>query len=122
VAKAPNEPATYFMNSVSSRSFLSYTILCLLVITPYFWCDSLFMMAFLFLLKKKSEGGISSSEMGVRSLTKIISELGFPRLDCRGVNDVMGVPISVDYCCSVVFEVPAGVDGVEGGISGPCFM
>ena len=79
------------------------------------------MMAFLFLLKKKSEGGISSGEMGVRPSTKKISELGFPRLNCRGVNDVMGVPISIDCFYSVVFEVPAGVVGDEGGIVCPCF-
>lgn len=78
-------------------------------------------MAFRFLLKKKSEGGISLGEMGVRSSTKTISELGFPKLDCRGVNNVMGVAISVDYCCSVVFEVPAGVVGDEGGSFCPCF-
>ena len=78
-------------------------------------------MAFRFLLKKKFEGGISSSEMGVRSSTKTISELGFLRLNCRGVNDVMGVPISVYCCCSVVFEVPTGVVGDEGGTVCPCF-
>jgi hypothetical protein len=96
VEKAPNEPVTYFVNSGSSRLFPSYTILCLLVITPYFWCDSLFTMAFYFLLKKKFEGGISSGDMGVRSSTNTILELGFPRLNCRGVNDLMGVPIFVD--------------------------
>jgi hypothetical protein len=78
-------------------------------------------MAFLFLLKKKSEGGISSGEMGVRSSTKTTSELRFLKLDCRGVNDVMGVPISVDFCCSVVFEVPVGVVCDEGGTFCPCF-
>jgi hypothetical protein len=54
------------------------------------------MMAFCFLLKKKFEGGISSGEMGVRSSTKTILELGFLRLNCRGINDVIGVPIFVD--------------------------
>jgi hypothetical protein len=76
-------------------------------------------MALHFLLKKKSEGGISSGEIGVRSLTKMISELGFPKLDCRGVNDVIGVPISVDCCFSTVLA--AGVAGVEGDASCPCF-
>jgi hypothetical protein len=57
--------------------------------------------------------------MGVRSFMKTISGLGVPKLDCRGVNDVMGVPIFVDCCCSVVFEVPAGVVGDEGGILSP---
>jgi hypothetical protein len=78
-------------------------------------------MAFCFLLKNKSEGGISSSEMGVRSPTKTISELGFPKVVCRGVSDVMGVAISVDWCCYDVFEVTTGVVGVEGGTSCPWF-
>jgi hypothetical protein len=72
-----------------------------------------------FLLKKKSEGGISSDEIGVRSLTRMISELGFMKLDCRGVNDVIGVLISVDCYCSVVLV--AGVVGVEGDASCPFF-
>jgi hypothetical protein len=54
-------------------------------------------MAFHFLINKKSKGGISSAKMGVRSLTKKNLELGFLKLDCRGVRDVMGVEISVDY-------------------------
>jgi hypothetical protein len=78
-------------------------------------------MAFLFLLKKKSEGGISLSEMGVRSLTKIILEVGFPKLDCRGVSDVMGEAISVECCYSMVFEMLAGVVGDEGCAISPCF-
>ena len=78
-------------------------------------------MAFHFLLKKKSEGGISSGEMGVRSSTKTISKLGFLKMDCKGVINVIGVAISVDYCCSVVFEVPAEVVGDEGGSFCPCF-
>jgi hypothetical protein len=53
-------------------------------------------MAFHFLLKKKSEGGISSGNIGVRSPTKVSSELGFPKLVCKGVNDVIGEPISVE--------------------------
>jgi hypothetical protein len=51
------------------------------------------MMDFHFLLKKKSEGGISLGKMGLRSPTKTILELGFPKLVCRGVSDVMGVAI-----------------------------
>jgi hypothetical protein len=78
-------------------------------------------MAFHFLLKKKSEGGISSGDMGVRSFTKTILGLGVLNLDCKGVNDVMGVPISIDYYCSVVFEVSTGVVGDEGGAFCPCF-
>ena len=78
------------------------------------------MMALCFLLKKKF-GGISSDEIGVRSSTKTISELGFLRMNYRGVNDVMGVPISIDYFFFVVFEVPVGVVGDEGGTVFPCF-
>jgi hypothetical protein len=44
-----------------------------------------------------------------------------PKLDCRGVSDVMGEPISIDCCCSVVFEVPTGVVGDEGDTVCPCF-
>ena len=78
-------------------------------------------MDFCFLLKKKSKGGISSGNMGVRSPTKTISELGFTKVVCRGVNDVMGVAISVDWFYYDVFEVTIGVVGVEGGTSCPCF-
>jgi hypothetical protein len=42
-------------------------------------------------------------------------------MNCRGVNDVMGVPISIYYCFSVVFEVPSRVVGDEGGTVCPCF-
>jgi hypothetical protein len=55
-------------------------------------------MALLFLLKNKSEGGISSGEIGVRSLIKMTLELGFPKLYCKGVNEVIGEPISIDGC------------------------
>ena len=53
-------------------------------------------MSLLFLLKKKSEGVISLAEIEVRSSINMTSELGFPRLDYKGVNDIMGLPISVD--------------------------
>jgi hypothetical protein len=66
-----------------------------------------------FLAKKKSEGGISSGKIGVRSPTKVSSELGFLKLVCRGVNDAMGEAISVECCCPVVFGVPTEVVGVE---------
>jgi hypothetical protein len=70
-------------------------------------------MDFHFLLKRKYKGGISSGNMGVRSPTKVILELGFPKLVCRGVNDVLGEEISVECCCPVVLGVPVGVNGVE---------
>jgi len=44
-------------------------------------------------------------------------ELGFSKLDCKGVNEVIGAPISVDGCCSAVLI--AGMAGVEGGASYP---
>jgi hypothetical protein len=65
------------------------------------------------LLKKKFEGGISSGKIGVRSPTKVSSELGFPKLVCKGVNDVIGEIIYVEGSCPVVFGVPVGVAGVE---------
>jgi len=34
--------------------------------------------------------------MGVRSPTKKISELGFLKIDYRGINDIMGLEIFVD--------------------------
>jgi hypothetical protein len=74
-------------------------------------------MALHFLLKNKSEGGITLDNIGVRSLTKMISKLGFLKLYCRGVNDVIGVLIFVDCCCSIVLAV--GVVGVEGYASCP---
>jgi hypothetical protein len=77
-------------------------------------------MAPLFLLKKMSEGGISSDEIGVRSSIKMTSELGFLQLDCKGVNEIMGLPISVDVCCSAISVT--SFYGVEGDISCPCFM
>jgi len=91
----------------------SFTSLFLLVITPSLWWDSLFTIGFCFLLKNKSEGGISSRKIGVSSPTKVTPELGFPKLVCRGVNVVMGEAISVECCCTIVFGVPAEVVGVE---------
>jgi hypothetical protein len=70
------------------------------------------MMVFHLLLKKKSEGGISSGKMGVISPTKVISKLGFSKLVCRGVNDAMEEEIMVECCCPIVFGVLAGVAGV----------
>jgi hypothetical protein len=76
-------------------------------------------MALLFLLKKKSEGGISSAEIRVRSSIKMTSELGFLRLDCNSVNEIMGLPISVDSCFSVVLVT--GLSGVDDDVSCPHF-
>jgi hypothetical protein len=75
------------------------------------------MMSLYFFLKKNSQGGISSGEIGVRSPIKMTSELGFLKLDCNGVNEVIGVLISVDGCFSVVFATD--VVGVEQDVSFP---
>ena len=76
-------------------------------------------MALHFLLKKKYEGGISLENIGVRSPTKMTSKLVFPKLDYIGVNEVIRVSIFVDGCCSTILV--AGVVGVEGAASFPCF-
>jgi hypothetical protein len=65
------------------------------------------------LLKKKFEGGISSRNIGVRSPTKPSSGLGFPKLVCKGVNDVIGEIIDVDCSYPIIFGVPEEVAGVE---------
>jgi hypothetical protein len=46
-------------------------------------------------------------------------ELGFLKLDYRSVNEVIGVPIFVDNCCSPVLAVV--VVGVETYAFFPCF-
>jgi hypothetical protein len=76
-------------------------------------------MALRFLLKKNSKGGISSGEIGVRSPIKMTSELGFPKLYCKGVNEIIGEPISLDSCFLALLA--AEVDGVEIFVSCPCF-
>ena len=64
-------------------------------------------------MKKKSEGGISSVNIGVISPTKVSSELGFLKLVCRGFNDAMGETIYMECCCVVVFGVLVEVVGVD---------
>jgi hypothetical protein len=76
-------------------------------------------MALLLLLKKNSDGGISSGAIGVRSYTKLILKLGFPKVDCNSVNEVIGAPISLDDCFSV--ELDTKVVGIEGDVSCPHF-
>jgi hypothetical protein len=71
------------------------------------------MMGFRFLLKNKSEGDIYSGKIGVRSPTKVSSELVFLKLVYKGVNDAMGEGISVECCCPIVFGVPTRVASVE---------
>jgi hypothetical protein len=51
---------------------------------------------FLFLLKRNSEGGISSVEIGVRSPMNTTSAIRIPLLNYRGVTDWIGLPIFVD--------------------------
>jgi hypothetical protein len=71
------------------------------------------MMDFCFLLKMKSDGGISLGKIGVRSPTKVSSELGFSKMVCKGVSDVIGDKIYVEGSCPVVFGVLVGVAGIE---------
>jgi hypothetical protein len=47
------------------------------------------------------------------------SELGFPKLVCKGVNDVIGDLIVVECSYHVVFGVPTEVYGGERGTT--CF-
>jgi hypothetical protein len=71
------------------------------------------MIALRFLLKKKFEGCISSGNIGIRTPTKVSLKLGFLKLVCKGVNDVIGESISVEGACLVLFRIPTGVVGVE---------
>jgi hypothetical protein len=72
---------------------------------PSFKCISCFTTTFLFLLKKTSEEGISSIEIGVRSLMYIALRWGVPKLECKGVNVVIGLPNSVNYVPSALLGV-----------------
>jgi hypothetical protein len=94
--KIPSEPTTYSTKSTSSKASPSIITLCLLTTEPSFRCFYLFTTTFLFLLKNKLEGGNSSTEMGVRSSMNITSAFGFPLVNCNGVMNWMGLPISVD--------------------------
>jgi hypothetical protein len=76
-------------------------------------------MALLFLLKNKSEGDISSVEIRLRSSIKMTLKLGFPRLDCKGVNEIMGLPISMDGCFSAVLVTD--LSSVDDDVSCPHF-
>jgi hypothetical protein len=70
-------------------------------------------MTFLFLLKMKSLGGNSYIEIGVKSSLDIIYGLGFPLVDCKGVMDGMGLPISLDACFRIA-SVFGSFDGDKG--------
>jgi hypothetical protein len=76
-------------------------------------------MALLFLLKTKSERGISLAEIGVRSSIEMTSELGYLNLDCNGVNEIMEFPISMDGCYFVVLVT--GLSSVDSDVSCPHF-
>ena len=76
-------------------------------------------MVILFLLKNKSKGGISPTEIGVRSSVNMTLALGFPWIDYKGVNDIMGLPISMDGCFFVVLV--ASLSGVDNDVSCPFF-
>jgi hypothetical protein len=88
-------------------------ILYFLVVAPTFWYVSHFTTAFLFLLKKKSLGGNYSIEIGVKSFLNIIPALGFPFVDCKGVTDGMGLPISLDACVMIA-SMTGSFDGNKG--------
>jgi hypothetical protein len=72
-------------------------------------------MALLFVLKKKFKGGISLSDIEVRSLVKNNSGPGVLKLDYRGVSVVIGLPISMNYFPSTICEVLVEVSGDKGG-------
>jgi hypothetical protein len=44
---------------------------------------------------------------------KVSSKLGFLKLFCRGVNDVIGDINYVEGSCPAIFRVPVGLVGVE---------
>jgi hypothetical protein len=79
-------------------------------------------MALLFLLKKKFDGGISSREIGVRSLAKITLGPEVSKLDCKGVSVVIGLPISMNFFPSIVCEVSVGVTSDKGGTIFLCLV
>jgi hypothetical protein len=68
-------------------------------------------MAFLFLSKKNSFGGNSSTVMGVSSSPKIHPASGIPLVDCRGVTEMMGLLICLDDFPRVTTEA-----GLLGGL------
>jgi hypothetical protein len=105
VKKSPSEPTTSSAKSTSSKASPSIITLCLLTVEPSFRCISLFTTTFIFLLKKKLEGGNYSTEMSVSSSMNITSAFGFPLVNCDGVMNWMGLSISVDDCFPVAFVV-----------------
>jgi hypothetical protein len=113
-------PTTYVEKSSSAKACPSNSTLCLLKVAPSLWCVSLFTTTFLFLLKKKSEGGISSIDMGVRSSMNITSACAFPLVNCNGVTNWMGLPISMDDCFSTAFLVD--LTSVDNDLSSPLFF
>jgi hypothetical protein len=96
VAKSPNESPTSLENSGSLCPCPSYIILFFLVVPPSFCLDSLHMIVFLFLLKNKSDEGISLGSIGLRSSMLITYEQGRSKHVSRGVKDGIGVISAVD--------------------------
>jgi hypothetical protein len=79
------------------------------------------MIAFLFLLKKKFDGDISSYLMGLRSSILITYEPGISKLVAR-VNDGVGEISVVDPSCIVVSFTGVLVFGNDRGKVCPCFI
>ena len=52
----------------------------------------------------------------MRSLTDITSRRGVPNVHCKGVNDVIGLPNSVDWVSPTVLGISTGIVDDEGGI------
>jgi hypothetical protein len=70
--------------------------------------------------KALNEPNISlANSVSSRPYINMTSELGFPRLDYKCVNDIMGLPISmVGYFSAVLVS---GLSGVDDDVSNPLF-
>jgi hypothetical protein len=73
------------------------------------------MIAFLFLLKKNLDGGISSGKIGVSSSRWMTLELGTSKLVDKGVTEGIGEISAVGFSGLVTLGVTMVVTGDEGG-------
>ena len=73
------------------------------------------LIGFLFLLKKKLDGGISSGKMGVSSSRWMNSELGTSKLVDKGVTKGTGEISVVEFSGLVTLGVTVVVVGDERG-------
>jgi hypothetical protein len=62
------------------------------------------------------EEGISSPDIGVRSLEYMTSKWGVPKVDCKGFNDVIGLPNSEDLFSPGALGISRGVVDDKGGV------